>query len=136
MTRQEIPPDVRQLLHDHVETYAQLEIVGCLAADCDRWRTTAELAAELEIPVASVNEAADHLLRSGLIEETARGGQRVVGCEPDGRALALLTRLADAYKVHRLEVINLMSTNALERMRTAAMRAFARAFLLGKRDDL
>ena len=39
--------------------------------------------------------------------------------------------LAESYDENRLEVINLMNTNAIERVRTSAMRAFANSFLLG-----
>ena len=135
MTDHGIAEDVRQLLHDHVTTYAELEILTRLTADCGRYWSVEELAGDLRLPVASVSEAVDHLRRTRLIHETVTAGRRAVGCPKDAPALPLLERLADAYDVNRLEVINLMNANAMGRVRTAAMRAFARAFLLRRKDD-
>jgi DNA-binding IclR family transcriptional regulator len=135
MADPEIASDVRRLLDAHVETYAQLEVLIRLASDCDRHWTIDDLAHELAIPVASVREAVDHLLRSGLIERSDQGGEALFTCRAHREVLPLLESLAEAYRVNRLAVVNLMNANALERMRTAAMRAFARAFQIGTRDD-
>ena len=47
-------------------------------------------------------------------------------------AEATIERLARAYKDQPMPVIKLMSANAIERVRTAALRTFADAFLIRK----
>ena len=47
----------------------------------------------------------------------------------------LLQALREACERHRLQVMNLMSVYAVQRLRTSALRAFASAFLLGKKRD-
>jgi len=51
---------------------------------------------------------------------------------PRGETLA---RLVEVYEEQPIEIIKLMSTNAIERVRTAALRAFADAFVLHKGKD-
>ena len=51
---------------------------------------------------------------------------------PRGETLA---RLVEVYEEQPIEIIKLMSANAIERVRTAALRAFADAFVLHKGKD-
>ena len=133
MTSHEIAVDLHQLLQDHVETYEQLEVLLLFAGRSGEAWTTAEVAdaAKLQTPTAS--EALEDLSRSGVLERTESGGvARFVVCAARARAV---DRLGEAYQRDRLGVMNLMTANALDRVRTSALRAFAKAFLLGRERD-
>jgi hypothetical protein len=47
----------------------------------------------------------------------------------------VVDRLAIVYGEHRLEVMRLLSAHALERIRNSAARAFADAFVIGRKKD-
>jgi hypothetical protein len=76
--------------------------------------------------------AVDGLLASStLLERTSGAGQQAsyryaAPLELQG----LLSRLEQAYQEQRLAIVQIMSSNALERMRSAAARRLADAFRL------
>jgi hypothetical protein len=133
MTTHEIPSELRQFLRDHVETYEQLEILVLLAGAPDRhWRGD-DIAAALHLDRAVVAEALAHLDRAGVLEPGGGDAAPRVAARPDHAVM--LARLAEVYRRDRLGIMNLMTSNALERVRTSALRAFTSAFLLGKKND-
>jgi hypothetical protein len=133
MTTHEIPSELRQFLRDHVETYEQLEILVLLAGAPDRHWHGDDIAAALHLDRAVVAEALAHLDRAGLFEAAGADAAPRLAARPD-RA-AIVARLAEVYRRDRLGIMNLMTSNALERVRTSALRAFTSAFLLGKKND-
>jgi hypothetical protein len=97
---------------------------------------TAQAAADrLKLPRDVVLEVLEHLCRADLLERRAdEQGRSMYGYRP---STAELTRLVDAltfaFEDERLALVRLMNENAVERVRTAAMRLFADSFVLGKR---
>jgi hypothetical protein len=90
--------------------------------------TTEEVATRLGIDRDDARIALAGLCRGGLTEESADGfSYRAGAFEP------IIDELVRANVENRLEVMNLMSLNALERVRSAAARAFADAFVLNRR---
>jgi hypothetical protein len=57
------------------------------------------------------------------------GGSRAAGLE------MTIARLATVYAARPIEIIRLMTSNAIERVRTAALRTFVDAFVLRKDKD-
>jgi hypothetical protein len=121
---------VRELLHDHVATYEQLEVLLLFGESAEE-RTAAGVAAAVGIAEPLAGDILEGFAQSGVL-----GGS---GAGPAARYRAVdrdaIEALCDAHRRNRLTVMNLMSANALERLRTSALRAFASAFLLGKKDD-
>lgn len=133
MTTHEIPSDLQQFLRDHVETYEQLEILVLLAGAPDRHWPADDIAAALRLDHAVVAEGLAHLERAGVLEASGPDTARRFAARPDHAAM--VARLADVYRRDRLSIMNRMTSNALERVRTSALRAFTSAFLLGKKND-
>jgi hypothetical protein len=127
------PPAFITLLDEHIETFEELEVVIALIRRAGRSATATQLAADARLPGQDVSVAVDRLKGSGLIELAP----------PDRLTLALsnpryaigLQQLEVEYATNRTRIMSLMTANALRRVRTSAIRTFARAFLLGTKDD-
>lgn len=129
-----VPEQARALLRDCIESFEQLEILLLLRLRPSRSWTPAGLAEEIKASPAIVAEALEHLRRVDLLERTAGEGDvgfryRPGSVERD-RAVQLL---AQTYADKRIEIFRLLSENAVQRVRTSAIRMFADAFLIGRR---
>jgi hypothetical protein len=122
----------KALLRDHIESFEQLEILLLLhRRGGDTWVADA-ITDELKVDSDSVSEALGHLCRGHLVTVRGEGRGRIFQYGPEDPAMDAAVRdLAQAYAENRLDVMNLMNANALERVRTSALRAFANSFLLG-----
>jgi predicted transcriptional regulator len=135
MTEYRLPDDVRALLYDGVETYEQLEIVLMLIRDPAEPWTVDTVATALGVSDAVADDALQQLLRAGLVAVATGEGRPRFAYAPKTPAIAAtVDRLRDAYADHRLAVINEITANALQRVRTSAIRAFARAFVFEDKD--
>ena len=133
MSFDDIPPDVRQLIGERVESYEHLETLILLRRQPDRLWTPSVLAAELRIPEETSAAVLASLSAAGLVRTSPDSPGDHVSIHPD--AMALIERLVIAHADHRLDVMTLMTASALKRVRTSALRAFASAFLLGGKRD-
>jgi hypothetical protein len=128
----DLPEDVRALLHEHIESYEQLEVLLLLRRERYEEWTVARLAARLHVREELIETALEGLKRSGLVEASgaapARFAYRTAGSGLD----AATSRLEREYAERPILIIQLMSANAIERVRTAALHTFADAFVLNK----
>ena len=126
-----ISENAKALLRDHIESFEQLEILLLLHRRAGDTLDSDSIAVELKLDFDTVTEALGHLCRGRLVVRV-EGEARVFRYGPDRPGMdAAVSNLAESYDENRLDVINLMNTNAIERVRTSAMRAFANSFLLG-----
>lgn len=132
MPAEEIPEDVRRFLFEHVEGYDQLEVLVLLRGQTGRGLSADELAGASKIPVALVDTALEELCRTGFVERLTgqAGGEHRYLPRPTDH-VETIERLSQVYRENPLGIVKLMNANALERVRTSAMRAFANAFVLG-----
>ena len=133
MTDSDFPAEARAWLFDHIQTYEHLEIMLLAHKQRDRDWTADSVGVALKLPTTSAAEVLADLTASGLLERrettspvfryrpASRGHEHVVDC------------LVRSYEEDRLNVIKLMTANALDRVRTGAMRAFADAFVVGRK---
>ena len=134
MSANQIPETIKAFLFERIHTHEELEVVVLLArAGAQRW-TEAAIAEELKIVVSLVTDALKALSNRDIVyalTENATASWHInPACE------ARLRELVALYDQQRLEIVMLMSTNAIDRVRTGAMRTFADCFFLGrKRDD-
>jgi hypothetical protein len=126
----ELPSAVRQLLRDHVHAYEELELLLLMSSQPDAAWTPDDVAVRVRIDRSLAKEVLQRLHAQGVLAEEPAGPAFRPAIAPE-----VLTALGRAYDVNRLAVMNFMSANALERLRTSALRAFASAFLLGKKQD-
>jgi hypothetical protein len=126
---------VRAFLRDHIESYEQLEILFMLRGQpADHW-SVQQLAERLQLPRDTIEEALQGLARAGGVNERSRPEEAVRYFPRTAEHAATIDSLATAYQVNPLAVIKLMSANAIERVRTAAIHTFADAFVIGRKKD-
>lgn len=121
---------LRLFLLEQVSSYEELEALLFLAQHEGRELTDAELAAALRAPVDAIEEALRGLAgRRELVEVTQRAGIALYRYGPrDEAGRARVEELRQAYAERRLSVVRMMSSNAVERVRGAAMQRLADAF--------
>ena len=128
-----IPTDVIDVLREHVESYEQLEVLLLLGRSHKREWSVDDVAGQLHLAAAAGSEVLEYLCGAGLLTrcQDPRGDR--FRWHPDSSTV--LDRLSQAYRDDRVGLMSLMTKNALDRVRTAALRSFARAFLLGRKHD-
>jgi hypothetical protein len=125
--------DVDALLKSQVGSYEQLAILLRAHLDPDRTWSIQELSETLLVPMTLAENATRELHTSGLLM-SVDGSPTRFRFAPNAGGSAAVARLAREYHENPIEVIKALSTNAIERLRTAAVRAFADAFVLKKKD--
>jgi hypothetical protein len=125
---------VRRLLKEVMTTFERLEVLLFLRKNASDAFTASRIGQSLHVRLDLVAEALEGLAERGLlVRETANGEFRF---EPSTAELAsVVEELAAAYRDRSAAVLSTMSVNAIERIRSGPVRAFADSFLLGKRKD-
>jgi hypothetical protein len=123
--------NLREFLRDFVPSYEELEVLLLLAREARQW-SAAELSEALSARDDVIAAAAASLVQTGgLVDIVTVGGQRRFVFAPKSAELAArVVELERAYVERRLAVVQMMSANAVERMRGAAIRRFADSFRL------
>ncbi len=124
---------VRALLRDAVGTFEQLETLLLLVREQDRSWTADAVGGRLSVDASLAREALDHLHRVNLLV-------RVDVAEPEFRYRPArpeldeaVADLARAYRDQTIAVVKVLNEQAVQRIRSSALRVFADAFLLGKK---
>lgn len=124
---------LRLFLHDSVKSYEELEALLFLARNENRDFSADAVTSALNATAGSLDEALEELASvGGLIEVTQRSGALLYRYAPSDATRQRVTDLDAAYAERRMSVVQMLSANALERVRRAAMRRLADAFLLGR----
>ena len=131
MSADEIPESVQRFLFEHIHSFEELEIVVLLNGDVSQRSTDKSIAEQLKIAVNLVADALKALRNRGIVETLTESG--TVFNVISANYKAELSEMMAVYERHRLEIVMRMSRNAIERVRTGAMRAFADCFFVGKR---
>jgi hypothetical protein len=131
----ELPPDVRALLHEHIESYEQLETLLFLRRERHQEWTGQGLAERLRVQAVLIDTALAGLEASGLVQRAGAAPARYAYRPASTGLDCAVDRLGQAYAERPILVIKLMSANAIERLRTAALHTFADAFVLNKKGD-
>jgi hypothetical protein len=134
MSQADLSRELRNLLLEQIHSYEQLDAAVFLFRLPDRRATTDQLSTELKLSREAARDALDHLAGCGMlgvssVESPTHHYELQPQFEP------LIEELERFYEENRLELMSIMTANAIERMRTGALRAFANAFVLGKKRD-
>jgi hypothetical protein len=133
MQESELSPDVRRLLRDHIESYEQLELLLRMRADQEASWTQETLSTQLRLPASLVAAALDGLEAAKFVAARVSGSEKRYAYQRQvDHVEATLGLLAAAYREYPIPIIKQMSANAIERLRSAALRTFADAFILRK----
>jgi predicted transcriptional regulator len=132
----ELTPDVQMLLHAHIESYEQLEMLLLMRGNTATPWTQDALSERLHMALSLVQAALEGLKSAGFVEGRVDGGAKHYSYLGQSEGMeATLSRLAAAYRENPIPIVKVMSANSLERLRTAALRTFADAFVLRKDKD-
>jgi hypothetical protein len=129
----ELSAEIVRLLRDRIEDYEQLEILRLMWSNRDAWWTAAQVAARLPLDAERVEAACLKLEKSQLSRSRMEADLLSFTYAPAPAHIGLLVdQLFLAYRDYPIEVVKHMSANAIERVRTAALQAFADAFVIGR----
>lgn len=133
----ELSDKTRTLLRDFITSFEMLEIFLLLHANAGQDWSAAEVAGRVHITDDLVVRALDSLGARHLIRGSPPLPAGRFQYAPGNRELAdAADELARDFAERRAAVLSTMSTNAIERLRSGALNAFADAFILGsKRKD-
>jgi hypothetical protein len=127
----ESSPDLvalRAFLFAHVESYEQLTALLVLYRAAEA-KTVDFVASELKIDVSDARLVLERLAASKLVTLEKKGRDLFCRYSPASQDLALRVQaLAAAYEDNQVRLVELMTANAIDRMRTNALRAFADGF--------
>ena len=124
------PKSLKELLSEMVESFEELEVLGWFHDHGEGLVGAAELTAQHVVPdLASADAALDTLAARGILcASTDRPRRFSYAPEPDVRQAA--ERIILEYRANPVQVMRLLTSNAIERVRTAAARRFADSFRL------
>lgn len=127
-----IPAEVLTLMRERVHSIEELELLLLLRAEPTRHFGVGELAAALKVSPEAVSGALARLVSAQLIQRVETAGTSPKYCYgPENEELARsVDDLALAYDRSRLEMLALIARNAIDRIRTDALKTFAEAFRL------
>lgn len=123
---------VRAFLRDYIDSFESLEILLLLHRERTAW-TADELCRHFKIRAPVIDDALASLVRAGLVSTT---DQNVLTsyryAHEDLVRDALVASLERTYRDEPTQIMQLMSAQAIERLRNGAIRAFADAFVFRK----
>jgi len=108
---------VRDLLSEVVDSFEKLEIVVHVVREGSALAAPADIAKAVGMPVDEVEQCVRYLRGEGVFD-------------PSGPWAPAVTALLDMYDNDRIQLLNLLTKTALDRVRKQAARAFADAFVL------
>jgi hypothetical protein len=133
----ELSDKTRTLLRDFITSFEMLETFLLLHANAGRDWSVAEVTGQVRIADDLVARALESLSARHLIRASPPLPPGRFQYAPGNRPLAdAADELARDFAERRAAVLSTMSTNAIERLRSGALSAFADAFILrGKGKD-
>jgi hypothetical protein len=117
---------IEQFLLERVETHEQLQALLWFSSGNGEPRSPEEAAKALSLPEPAVAEALSALVKAELLRRVAGTRFRYEPATPELEAA--VRRLSLLHEQDGVQVIRIMSAQALARLRTFALRAFALNF--------
>ena len=122
---------IRAFLRDYIDSFESLEILLLLRRE--RTACTAEeLCRRLKSRAPMIDDALASLVRARLITTDQNVLTLYTYADEDSARDAIVASLESVYRDEPIRIMQLMSTNAIERVRTSTIRAFADAFVVRK----
>ena len=121
---------LKSFLADHVEDLEELVLLAALQARGPAGSTLVKLVDTTRLPVETIRAHLDKLAARGLVACSVLEPAEY-RFEPPEALRQPFERVLDQYRADPMSVLMLLSANAIERVRTGALRAFADAFRLG-----
>jgi hypothetical protein len=123
--------ELKRFLLEHVEDVQELSMLAWFESRAPSSGASGnDIAEGTHFPVASTIEAAERLVRRGLLARSETDPPLYYHQENEA-ARVMLTRAIGAYRSDPVKIMQLLTANAIDRLRTAALRTFAECFRLG-----
>lgn len=123
-----LPDDVRQFLHQNIESVEHLEVLLLLWRTAERGWTSDEVATAIYSHPSSVVRRLAMLLGQGLLREREAGCYQYAPRTPELHHT--VTRLEHVYRERRVAVITLIASKPIENV-----RAFSDAFRIRRKKE-
>lgn len=130
-----LPEVVRALLRDHLTSFESLEILLLLREYSPQYRSAHDISRETGVPADLTLSSLTALESSRLIERTANGSLQFRFAPASAGLSEAVAELASMYRDQRAAVMSEMSLNAISRIRSGTLRAFADSFILNRKKD-
>jgi DNA-binding IclR family transcriptional regulator len=127
-----VPTDLQRFLRENIEALEDVELLALLGRDPDVPWSAEDAESALGLPEAGLSASLRRMRERGLVEPLDGAGQYVL-TRRDKALRARILQLVRVYEKDRYDVIMLISEAAMERVRESMSRAFADAFVLGKK---
>ena len=122
-------PELRQFLFDTVEGVEDLQVLvwfheqplGCEASPT-------RIAEQTGMLSSAALEALTRLVEKGLVSSADPQGMAFRYDPKDPSAHTLLAAVLEQYRTSAVQILKILTANAIERVRTAALRTFAESF--------
>lgn len=122
---------VRIFLRDYIDSFESLEVLLLLRRE--RTACTAEeLCSRVKTRAPLIDDALASLVRARLVNTDQDVLMLYTYADEDSARDAIVGSLERVYRDEPLQIMQLMSANAIERLRTSTIRAFADAFVVRK----
>src|SRR5690349_18934742 len=128
MLSDSLPEDVQNLLGAQIDSYEQLVILLLVHREPMRDWSEAELAETLSIGPQLTGNAVSGVCAAGVLSSDCAALPARYRYAASGTTDAAIGRLALEYAQNPARVVKLLSANAIGRVRTSAVHAFADAF--------
>jgi hypothetical protein len=123
-----VDPVVRALLREHIASHEQLQIVLFLCRHLERSWPADVIARELSLTLDVTHKALQALCAGPLVRTDGDRAGLFRYAPATGSLNRAVQALGRAYETQLLDIMGLMNSNALERIRNASHRTFAEAF--------
>jgi predicted transcriptional regulator len=130
MTAHSLPSRVADFMCERIHSIEQLEVVLLLHRVVDESWTVERIAQSLQIAESDAASALRHLTMEGILERNEQLGPGFRYAPAHKELAQSIDELVELYPRARVEIVMWISRCAMDRIRTAHVRAFAQAFLL------
>jgi len=126
-----LPHAVHELLENRIDSFEKLELVLALAQAPRATLSIEELSRALTLSREDIRQVANELRGASLVHVTTNSELQLL--PPTQREHTAIEQLVAAYREDRFAVVQAMAEISLARIRGLASRAFADAFIIGKK---
>jgi hypothetical protein len=131
---EEVPADVARLLQEQIGGYEHLQTLRVFFRNRSEAWTPARIAGVLNVSEELAANTLAELAHGGLIRvEYVEHEPAYTYPATDASIAETVERLMVLYEANPIAVMRLVNANAIERVRRGAGRAFADAFVLGRK---
>jgi hypothetical protein len=122
---------LKQLLADSVEGFEELELLAWLGARNEEPADIELIAREVRLPAEIAESTLARLVSRGFLAVSGDRPERY-SYAPGNDSRETIDRIVGEYRANPTFVMKLMTENAIERVRNAALKTFAECFRIRK----